>query len=127
MSIGADYYNRYYEIGILHSITANGIIYHLSVIFARHGIPKLLLGENGTQFVSKYLSDWGNVLSIRVSHMAPYWPQANSEVERKNKGLVKILKIAHAEKGDWSERLNDFLLIYSSTLCSTEEAMCGRN
>ena len=43
------------------------------------------------------------------------WPQANGEVERQNRSLLKSMKVAHAEGKRWQEELPKFLLAYRST------------
>ena len=45
----------------------------------------------------------------------PLWPQANGEVERQNRTLLKSLKIADAEGKRWKEELNKFLLAHRTT------------
>ncbi len=49
-----DYFSRYIEIEKIPSTTAKGVIQALKAIFSRHGVPKTLIRDNGTQF---YLSD----------------------------------------------------------------------
>lgn len=49
----------------------------------------------------------------------PLWPQANGEVERQNRTLLKAIKVAQVEKRDWKKELNRFLLAYRSTPHST--------
>lgn len=56
----------------------------------------------------------------------------NGEVERQNRSLLKRLAICQAEKGNWIEDLNKFLLMYRSTPHSTTlktpaELMFNRN
>ena len=45
----------------------------------------------------------------------PFWPQANGEVERQNRSLLKTIKIAQVEKKDWKREMLKFLLAYGST------------
>ena len=45
----------------------------------------------------------------------PLWPQANGEVERQNRTLLKSMKIAAAEGKRWIDELPKFLLAYRST------------
>ena len=45
----------------------------------------------------------------------PLWARANGEVERQNRSLLKILRIAQLEKKPWQEELQRFLLAYRST------------
>ena len=47
--------------------------------------------------------------------MTPLWPQANGEVERQNRSLLKWIKIAQIEKRNWKEELGSFLIMYRTT------------
>ena len=51
-------------------------------VFARFGIPEVLVSDNGPQFVSEEMARF--LLSMGVEHMysAPYHPQSNGEAER---------------------------------------------
>ena len=59
------------------------------------------------------------------------WAQANGEVERQNRSLLKRLKIAQAEKKNWRTELQTYLLAYRSmphntTGISPAELLFGR-
>ena len=77
--------------------------------------PHSLKSDNGPQFVSedfqKYLLENG----IEHRKSPALWPQANGEVERQNRTLLKALKVAEAEGKKWQEELPKFLLAYRST------------
>ena len=110
-----DYYTRYYEVEILTSIVASQIILHLERIFAVHGLPVSITSDNGPQFRSqefeKYLVDNG-ILHRKVT---PLWAQANGEVERQNRSLLKSMRIAQAEGKDWRIELVHYLATYRTT------------
>ena len=113
--VAVDYYSRYHEVVIMPSTTAQKIIVALTEIFARFGFPHSLKADNGPQFASeefqRYLRDNG----IEHRKSPPLWPQANGEVERQNKTLLKALKVAEAERKKWQEELPKFLLAYRTT------------
>lgn len=83
--------------------------------FARYGIPDTLRSDNGAQFRSaefeKFLEEYG----INHETSTPYWPQANGEVERQNKTLLKAIRTAHVEGKDWRKELPKFLSAYRNT------------
>ena len=110
-----DYYSRYFEVAIMKSVTSRKIIDTLEIMFSTHGIPNSLKTDNRPQFVSdeieKYFQD--NDIEHRTS--TPLWPQANGEVERQNRSLLKVMRIAQAEKKDWRRELLKFLMAYRST------------
>ena len=110
-----DYYSRYYEVEILMSVTASQIISRLEKIFAVHGLPVTITSDNGPQFraeeFEKYLVDNG-ILHRKVT---PQWAQANGEVERQNRSLLKNTRIAQAEGKNWRKELVRYLATYRTT------------
>ena len=46
--------------------------------------------------------------------VTPLWPEANGEVERQNRSILKRLRIAQAEHKNWKEELQTYLLMYST-------------
>ena len=60
----------------------------------------------------------------------PLWPQANGEIERQNRSILKRLRIAQAEGRNWKSEMDNFLMMYRSTPHSTTrvspaELLCG--
>ena len=110
-----DYYSRYYEAEILTSVTASQIISCLEKIFAVHGLPVTITSDNGPQFRSeefeRYLVDNG-ILHRKVT---PQWAQANGEVERQNRILLKSMRITQAEGKNWRKELVHYLATYRTT------------
>ena len=45
----------------------------------------------------------------------PLWPQANGEVERQNKSVLKRMKIAQAEGKEWKKEIHKYLVAHRST------------
>ena len=89
-----DYYSRYYEVVIMHSTTTEKIVDALSTIFARFGFPYSLKSDNGPQFLSENFQTFLQESGIEHRTSPPLWPQANGEVERQNRTLLKALKVA---------------------------------
>ncbi|CAM1332867.1 Uncharacterised protein r2_g4210 [Pycnogonum litorale] len=110
-----DYYSRYYETIILRSTTSAKIISVLSRTFARFGIPYTLKTDNGPQFSSAEFKNYMKDHVIEHYFSTPLWPQANGEVERQNRTLMKFLRVAHAERKNWIDELPTFLMAYRST------------
>ena len=110
-----DYYSRYYEVVIMNSTTTEKIVDALSTIFARLGFPHSLKSDNGPQFLSEDFQTFLQESGIEHRTSPPLWPQANGEVERQNRTLLKALKVAQVEGKNWSKELPKFLLAYRST------------
>ena len=98
--VAVDYYSRWFEVGILYSTATNKIIRCLDNWFASHGLPELIVTDNGVQFVSSEFAHFLNVNGINHRKVTPYSPQANGEVERQNRTIMKAIKTIRAEGGD---------------------------
>ncbi|KAK6192673.1 hypothetical protein SNE40_004107 [Patella caerulea] len=114
-----DYYSRYFELRIMKNTTTERIVTMLEEIFLTHGLPVSLQTDNGPQFVSDHFNKYMEETGIQHRKTTPLWPQANGEVERQNRSILKRIKIAQAEKRDWKHELNHFLMMFRSTPHST--------
>lgn len=110
-----DYFSKYVEASVLCSTTAEETIEFLDDCFARHGIPYSLTSDNGPPFNSHAFAEYLKTLGITHFTTIPYWARANGEVERQNRSLQKIVKIAQLQKSNWKKEMNDYLLMYRST------------
>jgi len=48
-----DYYSHFIEVALLEDLTSSKVILHLKSIFARHGVPKVLISDNDVQYASE--------------------------------------------------------------------------
>lgn len=110
-----DYYSRFVELVVMKNITAKDTINSLTKIFRVWGVPKTITLDNAKQFVSSEFSDFCKLKGIHLNHTSPYWPQANGEVERQNRSLLKRLKIANALYGSWKAEMDRYLEMYNNT------------
>ena len=80
-----------FPVEILSSIEEKQVRKKLQKIFAMHGLPKIIVTDNGPPFHSKEfvesMKNWGVIHEFST----PYWPQGNAEVERFMKTLGKVL------------------------------------
>ncbi len=100
-----DYFSRYYEVKIMKSTISEKIIEALEQIFATHGLPLSVTSDNGPQFISDTIEQYFTNCGIEHRKTTPLWPQANGEVERQNRSLLKRIKIAQAENKNWKKEL----------------------
>lgn len=78
-------------------------------------MPHTLKSDNGPQLVSEEFEAFLAENGIEHRKTTPLWPQANGEVERQNRTLMKSVQIAHIEGKDWRQELQTFLTAYRST------------
>ena len=87
-----DYYSRFIEIAKLSSTTSRGVINHLKSIFTRHGIPQIVVSDNGPQYLSSEFSQFARDNKYNHITSSPHFPQANRESERAVQTLKGLLK-----------------------------------
>lgn len=111
-----DYYSRFTEAVVMKQTTAKRTVDALHETFCRFGMPETIRSDNGPQFISEELKSFCAQYGIKLLKTTPYWPQANGEVERANRAILKRLKISQlSENTDWIWDLRSFLLMYNST------------
>ncbi|XP_026557986.1 uncharacterized protein LOC113437293 [Pseudonaja textilis] len=111
--ITVDAYSNWLEVSVMKSTTMEAVIKELTKLFTTHGLPEVLVSDNGPQFTAlafeKFLAERG----IRHALTAPAHPAANGWAER----MVHYTKntIEKIETGDIHDKLNKMLLIQHIT------------
>ncbi|MGH0149802.1 UNVERIFIED_CONTAM: hypothetical protein FKN15_016115 [Acipenser sinensis] len=127
-----DYATRYPEAVPLRSTSAAAIATELAQIMARVGIPKEILTDHGTNFLSKTLQQVYKILKIRPIRTSVYHPQSDGLVERFNQTLKSMLRrFVTQEQKHWASLLPYLLFAVrevpqSSTGFSPFELLYGR-
>jgi len=87
------------------------------------GVPKQVVHDQGSQFMSEVMAEISRLLSV-VLVSSPYHPQCNGLVERYNGTLKNMLKKVCAERPkDWDRYIegvgfSPFELLYGRTVRS---------
>ena len=87
-----DYYSRFVEIAKLSGTTATEVINHTKSIFARHGIPEIVISDNGPQYTSAAYAQFAKEYGFSHVTSSPLYPQGNGEAERAVKTVKNLLK-----------------------------------
>ena len=95
-----DYFSQFFEVAMTKSVTSGKIISCLKTMFATHGLPLSMKTDNSPQFVSEEFEAYSKDNNIEHRTSTPLWPQANGEVERQNRSLLKAMRVAHGERHD---------------------------
>ena len=97
------------------STTAQHTIQVLQDIFAIHGFPRLLVSDNGPQFVANNLATY--LYSNQVIHhrLAPYHPATNGLAENMVKNVKQWL-MKQGKGATFCTMLSDFLCTYRNVL-----------
>lgn len=83
----------------------------ISNFFITDGLPLSVNTENCPQFVSQHFNDFMLHNGIVHHRTTPLLPQANGEVKRQNRSIMKRLRIAHADGRAWKAELHKLLLM----------------
>ena len=86
-----DYFSRFPEAVKLMSTTSKSIINALKSIFSRHGIPAVLISDNGPQFDSTAMKAFASEYSFTHTTSSPHYPQSNGQFERTVKTVKQLL------------------------------------
>ena len=71
-------------------------------IYSRVGVPREILSDQGSQFMSDLMKEVSRLLSIEHFTSSPYHPQCNGLVERFNGTLKQMLKkLSSSRPRDW--------------------------
>ena len=110
-----DAHSKWPEIVTMNSTTAERTIEELRTIFARNGLPKQLVSDNGVQFTSeifkKFMKDNG-ILHLRT---APFKPSTNGLVERLIGTFKSSMRAMTMSSNDINLKVNTFLIRYRNT------------
>ncbi|KFD62281.1 hypothetical protein M514_14189 [Trichuris suis] len=115
-----DSFSKWPEICLLERITSESVIDALKTIFSHHGVPLVLVTDNGRQFVSSEFALFCSSNGIRHMCTAPYMPQSNGQVER----FVDTFKRALSKRTEGQttrDCIREFLMRYRSTPHPTTE------
>ena len=87
-----DRYSHFPEVAIVNSTKSSTPFTNLDRIFFVHGIPELIISDNGPPFNSDEFSRYNLAIGLQHHRITPRWPQANGEVEEFNQPLLKTIQ-----------------------------------
>ena len=86
----------------------------------RHGVPTIMIHDNGTEFTNSTVQDYLCKLGVEVRRTTPYHPQTNGKLERWHRSLKDILrKLVNNNISAWEEHLGSALLAYRQSVSET--------
>ena len=85
-----DYYSNYVEVARV--TTSKSIIKELKQIFARFGIPDVLVTDNGPQFASSEFTVFTRNWGFEHSTSSSTYPQSNGKAENAVKTIKRLFK-----------------------------------
>ena len=110
--LSCDAYTKWLEVCTVPSCSSHSAIRFLRNVFSTHGIPEVLVSDNGTAFCSEEFNNFVKRNGIRHIRSAPYHPATNGLAERAVQTLKEALKKSDA---DMDTRIARFLFTYRLT------------
>ena len=86
-----DYFSSYVETTKLASTTSSVVITALKSIFARFGVPEIVVSDNGPQFVSKKMKEFSELYRFQHTTSSPHYPQSNGQAKRAVQTVKRLL------------------------------------
>ncbi|XP_057322506.1 uncharacterized protein LOC130665895 [Microplitis mediator] len=112
-------YSRYLEVQPISEPTGNKIVFFLRAVFNRWGYPRVVVTDNGTEFVNKIVAEYLQDHQI-VHELTPTChPQANP-VERVNRNLKSLIRTFLSDKhSKWDQNLPELVYAYNTSVHSS--------
>ena len=114
-----DAYSKFPEVVKMNSTTVRTTITALRDIFSRHGLPEIIVSDNGPQFTAKEFQQFCSNNGILHRTSAAYKPSTNGQAERVVQILKSAIRQAQLTNTDVATVLAKYLLVYRNTPHST--------
>ena len=89
-----DYYSQYIEVARLERTTSTAVINHMKSIFARHGLPDIVISDNGPQYSSAEFESFSREYKFTHVTSNPMHYSGNGEAERAVRTKKSLLRSA---------------------------------
>ncbi|PAA73574.1 hypothetical protein BOX15_Mlig008794g1 [Macrostomum lignano] len=125
-----DAHSKWLDVHVVTSATSAVTIQKLRSSFATHGLPDVLVSDNGPNLVSEEMSDFLQKNGIQHVRVAPYHPASNGLAERAVQTLKRSLE--KQREDSLEDKVARFLLSYRVTPHATTgvapcELLMGRH
>ena len=103
-----DYYSNFLEVECLNSTTSSTVVQFLKAMFARHGIPDIVVSDNGPQYSSEEFRKFALAWEFKHITTSPQYPRSNGKAESAVKICKTLLKKSQLSKSDLYLALLDY-------------------
>ena len=108
-------YTKYPEAIPLRRVDQETVLEAMLEVFSRHGLPKTILTDQGSVFMSKLTTKLWETLGVHRVRTSPYHPQSDGALERWHACLKGMLKKADKDIKYWDRHLKFLLFAYRDT------------
>ncbi|UYV71623.1 hypothetical protein LAZ67_8003894, partial [Cordylochernes scorpioides] len=116
-----DYYTKYSETKAVPEATVKEVsTFLIEHIFLRHGAPRFLISDRGSQFTSNLMKEVMKMCKIKHCFTTSYHPQTNGLTERLNRTLINMISMyVNTDQKNWDEILPFITHAYNTTIQET--------
>ncbi|GFT53243.1 uncharacterized protein K02A2.6 [Trichonephila clavipes] len=107
-----DAHSKWLEVYPMKVTTTKKTIECLRDSFARFGLPRVLVSDNGSQFTSYEFQRFMHKNGVRHKTSVPFKPSSNGQAERYVATLKQSLRAMHKYEGTIQQKLSTFLMQY---------------
>ena len=111
-----DVFSKWLDVFVVPSANSLNTIDRLRRSFATHGLPEIIVSENGTPFTSSEFKEFASKNGIRLITSAPYHPSSNGAAERTVQTFKKYMEKQNAHPSTVDTLVSQFLFSYRNTL-----------
>ncbi len=87
-------------------------------VYAKHGMPQVVISDQGMVFVSKFMKDLYDLLQIKGNASTAFHPQTDGQTEQVNQEVEKYLRIfVNYLQNDWVEWLSLAAFTHNNRTC----------
>lgn len=107
--------SKWLKIKTMQATTAAATVKALREIFCRFGLPRVIVSDNGPQFIASEFRDFcisNNITHIRAT---PYHPKTNGLAERAVRTFKERFTAIKSSSSDVNLTLQRFLMSYRNT------------
>lgn len=110
--------SRFTDCYAINDMEANTVAkFFFDQIISRYGIPKLVVTDQGSNFMSDVFKRLCKLLKLKKVQTTAYHPQANGALERSHKSLVEYLRnFVDKNPRTWNEHLRQAMFVHNTTI-----------
>ncbi|CAK1597693.1 unnamed protein product [Parnassius mnemosyne] len=122
-----DYYSKFVELIKINCLKSELIVKKIKQVFSRHGIPEIVMTDNGPEFASNTFREFSHDWKFQHVTSSPRYPQSNGQVERAIQTIKNMMRKTAYDQAEFPLALLEYLNTpISKELASPAELLYNR-